>query len=80
MNKLLMSDLEYWTNQVVKTDELIDEYRSKMYVVLNPLSIEELYPLRELLTRQSANIHHLDHTVAKIQGFGKKKRFKFFRK
>jgi hypothetical protein len=75
-NASYMSDLEYWTARVEETDKAIDAYRIKMYTKVLPLSIEEealplsiedQYPLLDLLVRQNSYIYHLKNAVTKLK-------------
>lgn len=80
MNDQLMKDLEYWTQALKETDDLIGIVRTKMYSHVLPLSIEEQYRLRELITRQSAQLYHLKNTVYKIREEDDLKWYRIFRK
>lgn len=67
MDKRTWSDLEYWTEQIAKTEEQINEFRTQLYITMKPLTLEEQWKLRELLSRNSANVHFLTATVENIR-------------
>lgn len=59
-----MDDIQYWATQLKKTEEDIRPLVSKMHNQLTSLEIEELYALRESLTRYRSLISLLNDTLA----------------